>query len=394
MSERVKKRVIVRLHWSKCVKNKVFFSNFAAEMFTEAQHLFSLAAAAYLVASLVAAAVRWFHMCAPYDKDPDYYYPGRPYVLVALLASLVLVPYILNPFSRDAWELTRIFCLPVLLYFFGVLMFGYFGHMMNLERWKWSAAIAGLPAHLSLLAGIVFIFIPGDQAADPAFARIATLVIYACGGLMTLFCLFSIRIVYKWIKEYDSDEYSNAEDLPLTFAKKMILLLSLAVVLLWTASAFNSQLFMAILHLVLVVLVVMLTILTLPPQRKGAVNPAPKEEVEVSKQVYVRQIPESRVLEILSAIAEVVLEREAFLNPHLTIQDVADRCGYNRTYVAGVFKSELGGFFNYINNQRLDYAEKYIKEHPKASIQEVAIESGFSSRQTYYSVKAKLRGDQ
>ena len=36
--------------------------------------------------------------------------------------------------------------------------------------------------------------------------------------------------------------------------------------------------------------------------------------------------------------------------------------------------------------------EKYIREHPKASIQEVAIESGFSSRQTYYSVKAKLRG--
>ena len=50
--------------------------------------------------------------------------------------------------------------------------------------------------------------------------------------------------------------------------------------------------------------------------------------------------------------------------------------------------------WHYINNQRLDYAEKYIKEHPKASIQEVAIESGFSSRQTYYSVKAKLRGDQ
>ena len=61
--------------------------------------------------------------------------------------------------------------------------------------------------------------------------------------------------------------------------------------------------------------------------------------------------------------------------------------------MAGVFKSELGGFFNYINNQRLDYADRYQKEHPNASIQEVALESGFGSRQTYYAVKRKLRGE-
>ena len=362
-------------------------------MFTEAQHLFSLAAAAYLVTCLVAAAVRWFHMCPPYDKDPDYYYPGRNYVIAAFLSTLLLLPYVLNPYNCDAWVLTRVMVLPVLLYFFSVLMFGYFGNMMNLKRWKWPAILAGIPAWLPLLAAVVLILIPGDQAADPAFMRLANIGIYICGALMTLVCTYSILIVYKWIKASDSDEYSNAEDLPVTFAKKMISLLILAAALLWIAAAFNSQLFMAVLHLLLSVLVVMFTVLTLPPQRKGAINNVPKpEEVEASKQVYVRQIPESRVLEILSGIAEVVLEREAFLNPHLTIQDVADRCGYNRTYVAGVFKSELGGFFNYINNQRLDYAEKYIKEHPKASIQEVAIESGFSSRQTYYSVKAKLRG--
>ena len=363
-------------------------------MFTETQHLFSLAAAAYLVANLVAAALRWFHMCAPYDKDPDYYYPGRAYAVIAYLATLMVLPYILNPYSRDAWELTRVYCLPVLLYFFSVLMFGYFGHMMNVDRWKGSALIAGIPAWLPLLAAIVFVLIPGDQFADPAYARIANRVVYGSGALMTLFCFYSIRTVYKWIKEYDTDEYSNTEDLPLNFAKKMISLLTLCTILLWITALFNSQLFMAILHLLLTAMAVLFTLVTLPPQRKGAINPAPKEEEEASKQVYVRQIPESRVLEILSGIAEVVLERQAFLNPHLTIQDVADRCGYNRTYVAGVFKSELGGFFNYINNQRLDYAEKYIKEHPKASIQEVASESGFSSRQTYYSVKAKLRGKQ
>lgn len=363
-------------------------------MFTEAQHLFSLAAATYVVTCLVAAAVRWFHMCPPYDKDPAYYYPGRNYITIAYLSTLLVLPYVLNPYNGDAWLLNRVLVLPVLLYFFSVLMFGYFGNMMNLKRWKWRALLVGIPAWLPLLASVVLVLIPGDQAADPAFMRLANYGVYICGALMTLACAYSVLTVYKWIKASDSDEYSNAEDLPLNFAKRMISMLILTAALLWIAAIINNQLFMAVLHLLLSILVVMFTVLTLPPQRKGAINalPKPEEETEASKQVYVRQIPESRVLEILSGIAEVVLEREAFLNPHLTIQDVADRCGYNRTYVAGVFKSELGGFFNYINNQRLDYAEKYIREHPKASIQEVAIESGFSSRQTYYSVKAKLRG--
>lgn len=362
-------------------------------MFTVAQHLYSLAAAAYLMAALVAAAIRWFHLCAPGDKDPAYYYPGRPYFVIAHLSALVLLPYILNPCNSDAWYLARVFCLPVLLYFLSALMFGYFGNVMHWKNWKWATALTGIPAILPLAAALVLILIPGEQTESVRLSRIANATIFMAGGLESLVCLYAVRTVYTWIKRDDSDEFSNPEDFPVTFARKMIVLLLLTAVLLWTAAIANSQLALALLNLLLAVLSVLFTIYTLPPQRKGVVNARP-EPKEASKQVYVRQIPESRVLEILSGIAEVVLEREAFLNPHLTIQDVADRCGYNRTYVAGVFKSELGGFFNYINNLRLDYAEKYIQEHPKASIQEVATESGFSSRQTYYTVKAKLRGKQ
>ncbi|MCR5708860.1 MAG: helix-turn-helix domain-containing protein [Bacteroidales bacterium] len=50
----------------------------------------------------------------------------------------------------------------------------------------------------------------------------------------------------------------------------------------------------------------------------------------------------------------------------------------------------LGGFFTYVNKQRLQHVENYLKEHPDATLQEAVLESGFNSRQTYYSVKSKL----
>ena len=86
----------------------------------------------------------------------------------------------------------------------------------------------------------------------------------------------------------------------------------------------------------------------------------------------------------------VVEEQEAYLEPHLTIQDVADRCGYSRSSVAGAIKSEYGGFFDYINGLRIKSMAAYQNQHPEATVQEAAEVCGFASRQAYYMVKARL----
>ena len=158
---------------------------------------------------------------------------------------------------------------------------------------------------------------------------------------------------------------------------------------------------MALIGLVLSGLTAILLIVILRPHRH--LSGAQKQPVETpaqpsaeapaanSTELYNRSLSESKALTILSAISKVVVEQQAYLDPHLTIQDVADRAGYNRTYIAGLFKTELGGFFNFINGLRLEYAEKYKKEHPDATLNEVISESGFASRTTYYAVKARLQ---
>ena len=47
--------------------------------------------------------------------------------------------------------------------------------------------------------------------------------------------------------------------------------------------------------------------------------------------------------------------------------------------------------FGYVNRCRLAHAEAYRKGHPEADADEIALLSGFNSRQSYYNARKKLR---
>ena len=117
-------------------------------------YLLGLAAAVYVTTCLVVAAVRWFHMCRPYNHNPRYYYPGRPSVTASWLSSLALLPYVLNPESADAWFLARLYFLPVTLYHFALILFSYFGSVMQWKKWQRPTLAVGVPVALALLSSL------------------------------------------------------------------------------------------------------------------------------------------------------------------------------------------------------------------------------------------------
>lgn len=56
----------------------------------------------FIVTGIICAALRWFHMCRPYNREENYFYPARKEVaLTYLLLSLIQIPYFLAP-SDDA----------------------------------------------------------------------------------------------------------------------------------------------------------------------------------------------------------------------------------------------------------------------------------------------------
>ena len=126
-------------------------------------HVCGLLAALFITVGLVVAAVRWFHMCRPYDRNPHYYYPGRPFVVGIYLNALVLIPYALHPESADAWYLARFYFLPVTLFHFVILLFSYFGIIMHWRKLQLPVFLMGGTVAMAMLAAWVLAIWPGEQ---------------------------------------------------------------------------------------------------------------------------------------------------------------------------------------------------------------------------------------
>lgn len=388
------------VHISQHCSNKLkIFANFAA-MQDKRLYFYGLAAAAYVVTSLIIASVRWFHMCRPYDRNPGYYYPGRRAITLIYLSALVLIPYVIYPDSLPAWLLIKAYFLPIGLYIPTILLLSYFGGVKQWKKWRGPILSLGIIVGLSLLAAIAWT-IPG---ADERTSDIIRYIILGTGVIMTFVCEWAVGVVMKWAREADNEDYSNPDDFPVNFARRSITMLHVTMVLLWITALSDNKTVMAAQNIYMCFISVVLLISALHPHRHG--NPleeqdnqdsvpdktSKKSRTQDSKtSYYSHNIADDKIQEIIDAIREVVEQREAFLEPHLTMQDVANRTGYNRTYVAAVFKNHLGGFFTYVNTLRLDYADQYRKSHPKASVVEISNESGFNSRTTYYTVQAKIR---
>ena len=345
-----------------------------------------LAAAIYVNTCLVVAVVRWFHMCRPYDRKPSYYYPGRPYVAGVWLSSLTLIPYVLHPGSADAWFLARLYFLPVTIFHFTLILFSYFGIVMQWKKWRLPEILAGVPVALALLAAVVLAVWPGEQIGG---TRLAGYVLYILGLLITALCFASVAVVYVWASRFDPDDFSNPDDFPVKAARRWLVMVLANVALCWTGALLDSPVVLAVIMLVIAVSCVLFLITALHPNRSRPLEEPPAKEETPTGQVYHRTISKKKQAEMLSAIRMVVEKREGFLDPHLTLQDVADSCGYSRTYISGVVKSELGGFATYVNRLRLGYVDNYMAKHPEATLGEAIDAAGFGSRSRYYDAKSK-----
>lgn len=351
-------------------------------MISSLSYFCGLSSAVFMAIALAMAALRWFHMCRPFDRNPKYYYPGRPFVVVVYLCSLTLLPYVLHPDSADAWFLARLYFFPVTLYNFTILLYAYFGGVMEWRKWQAAMLIIGFPVVVFLLVAMVLAFVPGDQVAV-----ISPWIMYILGLMITGVCFAAMWLVLRWARQFDEDEFSNPADFPVVFARRWSVMIVVNMAICWVGALANSPVLLAVISLLLATASVLFIITALHPHRSRPME----EEADASLESASKPAPpKKKQKEILDAIHTVVVQQEAFLDPHLTIQDVADRSGYSRSYIAGLFKSEFGGFFPYINSLRLQHVDAYMQQHPAAPLQEALEASGFNSRQTYYAVKARL----
>ena len=73
-------------------------------------------------------------------------------------------------------------------------------------------------------------------------------------------------------------------------------------------------------------------------------------------------------------------EKQMYLNQNLTICDLAEEVGTNRTYISRLINNDIGvNFSQFVNSYRLTHARRLAAEQPQLSKEDIAIQSGFGS---------------
>jgi AraC-like DNA-binding protein len=100
---------------------------------------------------------------------------------------------------------------------------------------------------------------------------------------------------------------------------------------------------------------------------------------------------------LMHKIATVLREEQLFSDSNLTIQDLANAVGSNRTYVSNCINRRTGlSFSQYIARYRVEYAQTVLVDPQYADDHEALTHaislSGFSSNQTFYRLFKEITG--
>ena len=119
-----------------------------------------------IITSLYCCIVRNFHLCRPFDKQADYFYPSRKIICWYFLVILFLVPYLFHLESLDTWLFFRCFYILYLPSFGSVVLRNYFFINVRLRIIHYTLSI-GLP--VLLLSPLWIIGCDGGDVLRPYY---------------------------------------------------------------------------------------------------------------------------------------------------------------------------------------------------------------------------------
>ena len=351
--------------------------------------LFSSSVAIYVAVSITIAAVRWGHKCEPYARHMDYYYPAWKVMVHCFLMTVLLVPAIFKPHDSDALVQVRITLIMTSFFNSSVIMFAYFGKILNVTRWRLPVYILTVPFTLMIISASFFTIYPGTQMQGGYYP----VYFGTCGILAVLFLIslaLAVRMVARAILKVSQENYSNPEDFPRRYAMRILWIPVAHLAVSWISAGIGTQQSVSVGLIVLSAINVAFLIGALSPHRAKDITRFEKEAeaVEAMPMEPAENNPHNE--ELVRAIKHCIEDEKAYLDSHLTLASLSRSCGVNRTYVSQVMSEHMGGFFSYINRCRMEYAERFRLDYPNASVEEVAMASGFGSRQSYYNVRRQL----
>lgn len=351
-------------------------------------YYYGLAAMLYLTTCWSFAVIRWFHTCRAPKERHAYIWPDRKLQCLVYAVSAVLIPYVIDPTDEAAWTLMKSYFPAVYYFYCGLLMLCFAGTVKQWARWKsisWTAAIMVIATMLIpvLNAWLPFRFMSSEGL------HFWQHVITAESLVMMGYCSLAMWQVWHWIREGRDANYSNPDDFPVDYARRVLLFPLVLIPLVWPAYILDSRTVMAVGHVFLAAFNLVLLITVMPAWRRAAIIPAQHDDEPADDTGTHDDTVEEQLDQIALEIRAFVDEQRAYLDPHLKIDDVVDHCQRGRSYVSLTFQRRFGSFASYVNGLRLAHYKQYVADHPEETKEAAAQASGFSSYNAYYRAKQR-----
>lgn len=271
-----------------------------------------------------------------------------------------------------------------------VLLFTAFAGMLlamlqDRRRPVWPALVAMIP--FVLLAGVYMVF-PNSQ-----LEMFAAAYILLVGVVFTGYMVFAIRQYGKWL----NDNYADLENKKVWLTQAVSLVCMLTFVLYVLAT---DMVFIWLIHIIELVLVFLLMwrvktlsnlSLTPDPSLGGEgseYSQAGIVEDELSTPLSSERGGGGEALDqIEQLLKEYFVAQQLYLQHDLTLEELAQTIGTNRSYLSQYFSRNGITYNTYINNKRIDYFIKRYQEVAASgqsfTVQQLAFESGYRSYSTF-----------
>lgn len=355
---------------------------------TDIYYWYGLSAMVYVITCWIFSAVRGFHNCGTPKERRDYIWPDRKMQVTIYLCATILLPYVLNPHSEAAWLLMKSY-FPCTYYFYcGSMMFCFFGSVKQWKMWKTANLIAGLITAAAILPFVIHAWWPSGVLSAESI-QVCHIVVIVVSAIMMVYSAVAMWQVWQWMRIARDVNYSNPEDFPTEYAHRVWSAPIVLTPLLWPAFIFDSPKVMAVLCIPLAVFNIILLLTVMPVWRRAAIL-SEVDEAEAVIDDGPDELAEERTNRIAAEIEQFVDTEAAYLDPHLKLEQVIERCSFSRSYVSRVFQERFGGFSDYVNGLRVTYYEHYIAQHPNSSEETAAEVSGFTSVKAYQKAKERL----
>lgn len=275
-------------------------------IFTQPENFYSLACYTYILSGVICAVVRWFHMCRPFDQRGDYFYPARRQVTFFYAATALQLPYMLCPGDPGSWFFARSFGILYYPVCFALLYHRFF-QMRHL--WSKKLSIAYFCSPFLLLGALFVIVVFHQNDLLLPYKRLWECIMVCVSILLTYRLVEECRWVAKKVESYHTQNFSNESDFPFTFAKNMLYLPAVWLIVMWTLFLLDNQMVKAFIDLIMAAWHVLLLCRILHPSRPVSSKRSIDDMKTIGNENMERILQENELLEkVVEATDNLILE--------------------------------------------------------------------------------------